>query len=309
MRASRLGDLWSGGADLLADRLRGTRPDPSRLVVLTFHRVHSLDAAAAELRRLREVAVPVSLQRVLAANAGDDELPPEAVLVTLDDGHPSVVDAAPVFASLGVPAVCFVVSDLIDTHTPFWWDEIIALTARGASAPGFDGRAGMDLVNDLKRVPDARRREVLLDLRAQVSSPVEVRQLTSDDLRSLEDAGITVGGHSATHPILTQCDDETLEREVGSCRDRLEQLLGSPPRSFAYPGGGVDGRVVDATRRAGWEVAFSWDHRVSPFPFPDLHRISRVKANLGSGRSRLSLLATGRHSSLRHTRSVPVAAK
>ena len=71
------------------------------------------------------------------------------------------------------------------------------------------------------------------------------------------------------------------------------------PRSFAYPGGAVDDRAVAATVAAGWEAAFTWDHQVSPFPFPDRHRIARVKANLGSGRSRLALLATGRHASLR----------
>lgn len=284
--------------ELIDYRVRPSLSDPSHLVVLTFHRIASRDVAVAELQRLRQVATPVSLDAVLDANAGGEPLPRGAVLVTIDDGHPSVVHAAGVFAELAVPAVCFVVSDLIDTNTPFWWDEVVALTAQGATAEGCEGRGGMDLVNDLKRVPDARRRAVLAELRTQAKAPVEVEQITHGDLGVLQDAGIAIGGHSASHPILTRCDDEVLAHEVRSCRERLTQLLGSAPRSFAYPGGGVDDRVVAATELAGWEVAFAWDHRVSDFPFPNLHQISRVKANLGSGRSRMALMATGRHHSL-----------
>lgn len=302
------GALWRAASDVVVDRLRPIHRDPNHIVVLTFHRVDSLDAAASELKRLRKVAVPVSLDRVLAANAGEEELPPGAVLVTLDDGHYSVVDAAPLFAELEVPAVCFVVSDVVDTTTPFWWDEIMALTDRGAIASGSPDRIGMDLVNDLKRVSDDHRRAVLSELRSQLAAPIEVRQLTQGDLHVMQAAGITVGGHTASHPILPSCDDARLDHELTSCRARLTELLGRVPRSFAYPGGGVDDRVAEATRRAGWEAAFSWSHEVSPFPFPDLHRISRVKANLGSGRTRLSLLATGRHRSLHAARPGEVVA-
>jgi peptidoglycan/xylan/chitin deacetylase (PgdA/CDA1 family) len=220
------------------------------------------------------------------------------VLVTFDDGHHSVADSAPVLAEAGVPALCFVVSHLVGTDTPFWWDEVVALGERGARWPGAGPDAGMDLVNHLKTRPDAERRAVLDDLRSQVDEPVVARQLTADDLRAMEAAGVAIGGHSATHPILTRCDDDVLRDEVGGCRTRLAELLGRPPAAFAYPSGGEDDRVVAAVAEAGWELAFAWDHRVTHLPFADPLRISRVRSNVGSGRARLALLALRRHRSL-----------
>ncbi len=285
--------------DVVHDRLVPVRDQPTKLPILTFHQVDVAEDAVADLRRLIEVANPVSLDRVLEANAGGDPLPKNAVLVTIDDGHHTVLEVAPAFAELGVPAICFVVTSVIDTCTPFWWNEVVELADRGARSSATPDLSGMDLVNRLKRVPDQERRAVLAELRTQVGTPVEMRQMTSAELRWLVNLGIDIGGHSVSHPLLNRCTDAVLAHEVTACRTQLTEILGATPRSFAYPGGGLDDRVVAATKAAGWEVAFSWDHAVSAFPFTDLHRISRVKAGLGSGRSRLALLATGRHRSLR----------
>ena len=298
MWRERAGLLTGAISDMARDRLVPVRDVPTRLTILTFHRIESLDELVEDLGRLRQVSTPVSLDQVLAANAGGDPLPKNAILVTLDDGHHSVVDGGPIFAELAVPAVCFIVSSLIDSSTPFWWDEVAGLTDRGARSEACPQLAGLDLVNYLKQQPDEQRRAVLAELRTQVNVPIEARLMTSTEVRQLVGFGIDMGGHSVTHPLLTQCTDEVLRQEVTDCRAELTALLGTTPRSFAYPGGQVNDRVEAATRDAGWEVAFAWDHAMSPFPFPNPHRISRVKAGMGSGRSRLALLATGRHPSL-----------
>ena len=298
MWSERAGILTGAISDMVRDRLVPVRDVPDRLTILTFHRVESLDELVEDLGRLCQVSTPVSLDQVLAANAGGDPLPKNAVLVTLDDGHHSVIDGGPIFAELGVPAVCFVVSSLIDSCTPFWWDEVVALTERSARSEVRPDLAGLDLVNHLKQQPDTVRRDVLAELRTQVNVPIEARQMTTAEMRQLVSYGIDMGGHSVTHPLLTRCANDVLRQEVTDCRAELTALLGTTPRSFAYPGGQVDDRVEAATKAAGWEVAFAWDHAMSRFPFPHPHRISRVKSGMGSGRSRLALLATGRHPSL-----------
>jgi peptidoglycan/xylan/chitin deacetylase (PgdA/CDA1 family) len=296
---SRVGDAARVALGGAAHRARRDRPGDGSLAVLTFHRVGDRRVLADDLAQLRRVSTPVPLDAVRAAHRGDEALPAGAVLVTFDDGHHSVADAAPVLAGAGVPAVCFVVSHLVGTDTPFWWDEVVELGARGARWAGDGPDDGMDLVNHLKTRPDGERRAVLDDLRGQVAEPVVARQLTPAELHDMEAAGIAVGGHSATHPILPRCPDDVLAAEVGDCRTRLAELLGRAPTAFAYPSGGEDDRVVAAVAAAGWELGFAWDHRVATVPFADPLRIARARSNVGSGRARLALLALRRHPSLR----------
>jgi len=58
-----------------------------------------------------------------------------------------------------------------------------------------------------------------------------------------------------THPLLTQVDDETLERELVGSKARCEEMLGVPCRTMAYPTGNFDERVERATEAAGYEAA------------------------------------------------------
>jgi len=50
-------------------------------------------------------------------------------LVTFDDGERSVIEkGAPVLDELSIPCLLFVVAGLLDTDTPFWWEEVAALS-------------------------------------------------------------------------------------------------------------------------------------------------------------------------------------
>jgi peptidoglycan/xylan/chitin deacetylase (PgdA/CDA1 family) len=68
------------------------------------------------------------------------------------------------------------------------------------------------------------------------------------------------GGHTHTHPILSQVDGERAEREIRVCHERITAETGVAPRYFAYP----NGRAQDFSdetkailRRCGYELAFS----------------------------------------------------
>ena len=75
-----------------------------------------------------------------------------------------------------------------------------------------------------------------------------------EQLRELQDAGMTVGSHSRTHPMLTGAD-VALEDEVEHSRDDIRRNLGTVPDFFAYPYGAWDARAVAAVRAAGYRAA------------------------------------------------------
>jgi peptidoglycan/xylan/chitin deacetylase (PgdA/CDA1 family) len=79
--------------------------------------------------------------------------------------------------------------------------------------------------------------------------------LDADAVRELAADGIEIGSHTATHVRLAGLDPQTLADELGSSRERLAELLGSPPRGFAYPYGSVDRAARDAVRDAGYRYA------------------------------------------------------
>jgi peptidoglycan/xylan/chitin deacetylase (PgdA/CDA1 family) len=77
-----------------------------------------------------------------------------------------------------------------------------------------------------------------------------------DDVRALDRAGMEIGGHSRTHPILTRLRGrDALDGEIGESKRTIEGELGHSITSFAYPFGLYDAATVAAVMRAGYTTA------------------------------------------------------
>ena len=140
---------------------------------------------------------------------------PRALAVTFDDAFASVRElAGPILSSLGWPATVFVPTAFVSRGRPLSW-------------PGVDHWASTPYAGEL-------------------------RSMTWNDLRELADQGWEIGSHTRTHPRLTSLSDRELQRELRSSKAECSERLGRPCESVAYPYGDVDGRVVAATRDAGF---------------------------------------------------------
>jgi peptidoglycan/xylan/chitin deacetylase (PgdA/CDA1 family) len=267
--------------------------------VLAYHGVHDVDRFERQIRYLAAMHVPVTLDAWLTAVRTGTPLPSGAVLVTFDDGDRSVLEKGlPVLREYGVPAVIFVIAGLLDTDVPFWWDEVDLLVRDGASAQGAEGTPE-EMVRMLKRVPNARRLEILEELRAAaVLREVGSRQLESEELALLRDGGIEIGNHTLTHPCLDRCEDMDVEVEIERAHAILSRTCGSAPRVFAYPNGNLDHRAEAVLRRLGYEAAFLFDHRIGEFPPSNPMRTSRVRVNSTDPLSRFRILVSGLHSAV-----------
>ena len=76
--------------------------------------------------------------------------------------------------------------------------------------------------------------------------------LTVDQIKEMAAAGWEVGSHSLTHPNLTILDQPRLRAEIVDSRKKLEQMLGLPILTFAYPFGDVGSAEVDYVKFAGY---------------------------------------------------------
>ena len=100
-----------------------------------------------------------------------------------------------------------------------------------------------------------------------------IRLADGAQLRALRDGGTEIGSHTLTHVALSRVDDQQLEREVVTSRQRLEEILGQEVRGFCYPYGDHDERVVEVVRRAGYDYACAYQThgRWDRFTLPRTH--------------------------------------
>ncbi len=169
---------------------------------------------------------------------------------------------------------------------------------------GATRHATLVLLNTFKRAP-AETVDALLDhlgRRAEVdvdrSALARDLFMSWDDARSLLAAGLAIGSHTATHPVLSRLPAEAQRHELAESRTRLEHALGHPVRALAYPVGSRDA-FTDETRRlareTGYEAAFSFYGGTNP-PAPvdpwDLRRVG-VQYDLGFDLFRLRMVRRG----------------
>lgn len=69
------------------------------------------------------------------------------------------------------------------------------------------------------------------------------------ELREMADAGHTIGCHTVTHPRLDRMPAAAVERELQDNRQAVEDKVGQPAETFAYPYGAYNEMVLDCARQ------------------------------------------------------------
>jgi len=214
--------------------------------------------------------------------------PDRAVLVTFDDGYADNFEhALPILSRHSIPATFFLTTGPIDRQDYLWWDELgsalLALAGRkpagaervlesfpeplrtvvegvfGAAEPPF----GLidRCTNLLNGASDATRREVVAALSALAApfceKPRPRLMLTWDEVRTMQDEGMTMGAHTVNHTYLDELEDSIGRYEIGHCLDRIEHEIGTRPRAFSFPAGRANDRSRAWLAQAGIELALT----------------------------------------------------
>lgn len=210
----------------------------------------------------------------------DDPNPEKpAVVFTLDDGYTNNLDfALPVFERFNVPFTVFVTSGFMDhSHAP-WWETLVALLNHAPRLKFDFGSGPIEFDLSQKTVKQAAL-ERIIAFAADSNEDDAVRILNETAIRHgldpLEDAkGLImcpdktlalaqhplarIGAHSVSHRNLRRLAVQDVEREMTQSADRIAEVVGYRPRSFAYPYGfnaAVSPREIDLARELGFKVA------------------------------------------------------
>jgi len=256
------------------------------LAVLIYHRVGSEAdplrprmATADEFRRQMRVLArffrPCGLaegMRLLRVG----RLPARSVAVTFDDGYADNARIAlPILLETRVPATFFIATSYLDGGR-MWNDTVIEAVRRIVPGEHRYAHAGLDLIsvpssldrrslvlellNAIKHLPHAERQAAADALRDLAGQPLPGSLMMSrGEVRALVDAGMDVGGHTRSHPILSGLSAERAEEEIAGGLEDLAGIVGRRPALFAYPNGrrGIDygDREVAILRRLGIAAA------------------------------------------------------
>ncbi len=246
---------------------------PPRLTVLAYHRIidpftpdfdtfkPNVSATPAEFAAQMDFMSRhfqiISIAELIAWLQGQHQLPPNAALITFDDGYRDNLDyALPVLQARKLPAVIFLATDYIGQCVPFFWDFtaycFFHTSADKANLPELGwqhwseaksrGDIMLKWLEALKKLPDAGKWTAIKQLpeRLNVTVPDDAfahLHLTWDEVRTLVAAGVDMGAHTQSHPVLTRVSLEQARTEVAGSKARVEAEIGKPVTTFAYPNG------------------------------------------------------------------------
>jgi peptidoglycan/xylan/chitin deacetylase (PgdA/CDA1 family) len=274
-----------------------------------------------QLELLKKRYHVISAQEFFRSSAGEESLPPHSILLTCDDGlRNTLTDMVPVLQELGLSCLFFVTGESAgDVPSLLWYEELylmlleatepitlslpeanVAVSAINVTTASNEKHMlWWDLAKKLSPFERHLRRELLNQIRHQIRLPENWRERFVQDpalaarflmldragLLQMTAAGMSIGAHTLSHPILARTSDALAWREISESRERLEEALGKSVEAFAYPFGDsatVTRRDMKLAEQAGFCCAFmnvggGFGSRIDRFAIPRVH----VTADMG----------------------------
>ncbi len=182
------------------------------------------------------------------------QLPPRAVCITFDDGYADNVEVAlPVLRKHNLPATFFISTGYLDGG--IMWNDVVTESIRQAEGPELDlNTLGLGshsissfterrhtiqkLLTTLKHMPPSGRYKYAHQVADATSADLpDDLMMSTHDIRTLHAAGMEIGGHTVTHPILTRVNNVVAREEIMHGKETLENIIDAPVKLFAYPNG------------------------------------------------------------------------
>jgi peptidoglycan/xylan/chitin deacetylase (PgdA/CDA1 family) len=213
-------------------------------------------------------------------------LPPNSLLITLDDGDISVFNKAlNIFKKYQIPSCLFIVTELIDSKKDFWWDTI----KKNEKKKGLSGMEVMKIINYNKSIPNEKRLENL-----KKYHPTFKKQLTNDQLKILEENSVYIANHSHTHPMFNKLDVKSIHKELREAKIFFDNQTIGDYSVFAYPNGNYNESAEHVLETNGIKIAFLFDHKLNRKDLNPL-RISRIAVDSNTELSEFKTKVSGLH--------------
>jgi Predicted xylanase/chitin deacetylase len=245
------------------------RFNQGKVRILMYHRVTnmlgrsdapynavSIDNFDKQMSRLASEYNVITLDDLCSCFPDLTPLPENSAIITFDDGfRDNYLNAFPILKKYKLKATIYVCSGTVDNGKRLWFDRISLILnsskVRRFSFNGEDFDFAPDGFSVHYRIHEMMKdyspeqvnksiEELAASVRVDESSLESIEgsgMLSWDELRRMQESGITIGAHTVSHPILSHLDDDVLEYEMLMCQRVLENNLGRSVRHFSYPNG------------------------------------------------------------------------
>jgi len=219
----------------------------------------------------------ITLEDYLAWRQGNiSELPPHALVITLDDGHAGNARLLEVFRHHRAKPTIFLCSDIVGTHRHYWWQDVVSAPQR----------------QRLKRLPDAARLRALQETGFDEAREYADRSaLSSDEIGAMRET-VDFEAHTRLHPVLPMCDEQRARDEISGCKRILAERFGLDTWAFAYPNGDYCDRDVRLVKDSGFRCALTIDAGFNDAR-TDIFRLKRILIPDNAGLDELAVKASG----------------
>lgn len=260
----------------------------------------------------------ISPEELLESINGGFNLPDNSALITFDDGYESFHRLAwPILKAFNIKGIVFIPTRYVEDRSPFWFDMVWLYINRFFNedigwlpdALGFDNKKSQQpcridyIYNKLKLLSQEKRdyiiAKVTFKLFKKIRSNDSIMRLfycmTSGQIKGLSTQGISFGGHTHSHTILSSMDDLVAKEEIAVNKQKLEKLTNSSCKFFAYPNGGscdFNDKHKKILKDVGYKVGFSLTQKRAKLS-NDLMAVSRINVNPEDTLDSLNFHCTG----------------
>jgi peptidoglycan/xylan/chitin deacetylase (PgdA/CDA1 family) len=315
-----------------------TRPIYSGLgQILTFHKIRPVRADERIYANAKFEITPEHLEEIIHFFQqqgyhfiSSDDLPnilshPQCqrnVVFTFDDGYlDNLVYAYPILKKHNIPFTLFITTNLAERKPIILGDllEILVLSSKRLVVPLGEERIEFywDSATERENVYRGLR-SLLLGLDPGIGSAallklmetyhLDIYKILSEVALSWEqiklldnDPLVTIGSHSAQHPMLTRLTLDAARSEIVDSKNILETHLNHDICHFSYPFGEAGVREYQITKDAGFITAMTTEEsNIFPNHYHCLECLPRWTIYNGTNVDRLTLFTNGLMTFLHH---------
>jgi peptidoglycan/xylan/chitin deacetylase (PgdA/CDA1 family) len=261
-------------------------PDPPAKVDIFGDIAHEENAFRRQMELLARGYSAISLDDAVMRLRTAQDLPRRSIVVTFDDGYADNCEVTmPILNKFGIPATFYVTVECIEKRILPWPARLRYALSKTTSGSCVDdtGKSWPLLDSAMRQrffahacetacrlAADEREGFLLRLLRTmRVELPHELGSLmmTQEQLRTLMHHGHIIGSHTMTHPNLAHVRAADARWELSESKQRLESVLNSPVKHFAYPCPALsphwNERTFSQCAEIGYESAATTDNGVA----------------------------------------------
>jgi len=217
-----------------------------------------------------------------------------SILLTFDDAYYDFYENAfPILQKNGVPAVLSVITSCADTGKSFWTQELNKIIEMFYKENRQNELSRLSFLknhplafNNVERtaletykilLPIKEKESALMELKTLLGKQVDfTKMMTWKEIKEVQNAGISIASHTVNHLNLTTLANEELKCELKQSKAKIEDELNTKISAIAYPNGEFNKNVLDLSKKAGYNFAFSVENKSFQISDNEFQIIPRV---------------------------------